>query len=163
MTDNFPSRRAVLGVLAATSSGCVGQVLDNPSVALTGIRLHNWTNYQATIRLELFREDERVLEKRLSLAPLQEPGSVVSFTPGWSVEEARYRIRLEVLDGDATLERRLPPSDFGWDGCAYVDADLENGWEPGHTVGPDATKSFEMNLQEVADPEDFSSDYCPNR
>ncbi|WP_198662132.1 hypothetical protein [Halorussus litoreus] len=163
MTDNVPSRRAVLVGLATTTGGCLGQVFDNPSMALTGIRLHNWTNYQTTIHLQLFREDERVLEERVSLAPLQEPGSVASFTPGWSVEDARYRIRLEETDGGATLERRLPPDDFSWDGCAYADIDLENGWGPNRTVGPDAEKSFEMHLQEVTDPKDFSSDYCPDR
>lgn len=161
MGANSVSRRSIIGlVAAATTGGCVGQVLDRPSVALTGVRLHNWTHYETDVRLELFREGDRVLDERLSLSPLRSPGSVASFDPGWSVEPAQYRIALAAPDGEATDERRLPADDFSWDGCAYVDADLENGWEPGQPVGPDAERWFETHLQEVSDADDFSSEHC---
>ncbi|MFC3960138.1 hypothetical protein [Halovivax cerinus] len=155
------SRRTVLGVLtAASTGGCVGRVLDRPSVAVTGVRVHNWTHDGSDIRLELFRDGESVLAENLSLAPLGEPGSVASFEPAWSVEPARYRIDLAAATGDATYERQFPADDFSWNGCAYIDADLESDWHPGQPVDPDADRWFESHLQAVTSPDDFSSEYC---
>ena len=152
----------MLAALAATTSGCIGKVMDNrPSVALTGIRLHNWTDYPGTVRIKLFRESELVLDEKVSLSPLGEPDSVASFTPEWSVEPAKYRIQLTETNSDAALERRLPSKDYSWSGCSYVDVDLENGRGPHRKPGPDAEKWFEMHLQTVLS-ESFSTNYCPH-
>ncbi len=75
---------------------------------------------------------------------------------------ARYRVRLQTTDGNVKLERKFPSDDFEQDGCAFLDADLENNRSPNQTVDSNTEQSFRMHLQEVNDPEDFSSEYCPD-
>ncbi|AHZ22645.1 hypothetical protein C439_09415 [Haloferax mediterranei ATCC 33500] len=155
----------MLAVLAAGTSGCVGQVLETrPKVAMTGVRLHNWTEYPATVQLKLFRESQLVLDEEVSLGPLssEDSSSVASFTPDWSVEPAHYRLQLAEADSEASLDRRLPPEDYAWDGCSYIDADIENGRGPYRKPGPDAPKWFEMHLQTVIE-DSFSTEYCPDQ
>lgn len=156
------SRRGVLATVVATTTattGCLDRVFDPPRTRLTGLRLHNWTTRAATVRLTLRRGDETVYTDRLSLAPLREPGSVVSVLGDWSGEPARYHLRAETAAGDAALERRLPPADDdpNWEGCAFADVDLE----PVRRDRPAAGRTFEAHLQPVTDADDFSADRCP--
>ena len=111
MVHSTPSRRRVLTALAGTVSlggGCLGRVVDPATVRLTGVRIHNWVEAASTITLELRREGSLVLEERVSLAPLRDPGSVVSFPAEWPVDPAQYRLRVTTADGAVTLDGRSP-------------------------------------------------------
>lgn len=163
MVHSTPSRRRVLTALAGTVSlggGCLGRVVDPATVRLTGVRIHNWVEAASTITLELRREGSLVLEERVSLAPLRDPGSVVSFPAEWPVDPAQYRLRVTTADGAVTLDRPFPRSDYRWDGCAFLDVDVESR-RPDGTPDADPTRTLEAHLQEVTDGDDFSADSCP--
>lgn len=162
MLQRKPSRRSVLAVLAGTTltGGCLGRLTSPAGVRLTGVRVHNWVEAESTITFELRREGTPVLEETRSLAPLREPGSVVSFPAEWSVEPANYRVQVTVEDGEARLDRSLPPREFAWDGCAFLDVDVESRRRPDGTPDDDPTRSIEAHLQEINDANDFSVDSC---
>lgn len=163
MVPPTPSRRRVLTALVGTTTltgGCLGRVGDPATVRLTGVRIHNWVEAASTITLELRRAGALVLDERVSLAPLREPGSVVSVPAAWPVAPAQYRLRVTTADGAVTLDKPFPRSDYRWDGCAFLDVDVESR-RPGGTPDADPTRTLEAHLQEVTDGDDFSADSCP--
>lgn len=163
MVHSTPSRRRVLTALAGTLSltgGCLGRVVDPATVRLTGVRVHNWVDAKSTVELELRRAGSLVLERRVALAPLGDSGSVASFPAEWPVDPARYRLRVRTADGTATLDRQVPRSDYRWDGCAFLDVDVER-LRPNGTPDTEPTETVEAHLQEVTDDDDFSATACP--
>jgi hypothetical protein len=163
MVHSTPSRRRVLTALAGTASlagGCLGRVLDPATVRLTGVRVHNWVDAASTVELELRRDGSLVLDRQVSLAPLGEPGSVASVPAEWSVDPAQYLLRVTTADGEATLDRSVPRSDYRWDGCAFLDVDVEP-LDAGATPDAEPTRTVEAHLQEVTDGDDFSATRCP--
>jgi hypothetical protein len=101
-----------------------------------------------------------VLDRQVSLAPLGDSGSVASFLAEWPVDPAQYRLRVTTADGSATLDRSVPRSDYRWDGCAFLDVDVDP-LHAGRTLDAEPTRTVEAHLQEVTDGDDFSATGCP--